>query len=344
MLVCGALSGAATALSLLAQRDSTDPVTTVMAVLCALVGLQAGAVLAVLVRAALRRAVRARPYGGVAEVMYRERDALPYVVWLVTVLGAFGLQLIAPLFVALVGLFLFWQYRIAAACLAAAALDAGVVQTPASRTDVLSPLFFLSGTAALIYQVAWQRTLYNLFGINMESVTIIVSVFMFGLGIGALAGGWLSRLRGRTLPMLFVAIELGIGLFGVFSLPLISRVGAAAQLQPLPQMAATVFALLAVPTFLMGATLPVLVAYVHRESGDVRASVARLYFVNTLGSAAACFLTVNVLFAISGLRASTLIAAACNAAVAALCAVYAMGQPEDGVRTSSSTVRAGGAA
>jgi predicted membrane-bound spermidine synthase len=72
----------------------------------------------------------------------------------------------------------------------------------------------------------------------------------------------------------------------------------------------------------MGATLPVLVAYLERATGDVGRSVARLYFVNTLGSAAACFLTVDVLFAFTGLRGSTIIAAACNAAVAVLAIVY----------------------
>lgn len=330
ILAAGTLSGAATALSLLAQRDSTEPVTVVMTALCALVGAQAGALAAALCRSALRAFVRNRRYGRIAELTYREHDAAPYALWLITVLGAFGLQLIAPVFVAIAAAFALWQWRIAGRALAAAAIEMGEpAPVSDSRMEVLSPLFFLSGTAALIYQVAWQRTLYNLFGVNMESVTIIVSVFMFGLGIGALCGGRLSRLGGRTLPMLFVAIELGIGVFGVFSLPLISRVGAAAQLQSLPMMTATVFGLLAIPTLLMGATLPVLVAYVHRESGDVRASVARLYFVNTLGSALACFLTVDVLFALFGLRSSTLTAAACNVAVAGLCLVYALSQPDE---------------
>ena len=44
--------------------------------------------------------------------------------------------------------------------------------------------------------------------------------------------------------------------------------------------------------------------------------------MNTLGSAFACFFTVDVLFAFLGLRASTLVAAACNIAVALLCLVY----------------------
>ena len=56
------------------------------------------------------------------------------------------------------------------------------------------------GFAALCYQLVWQRILFATFGINIESVTIIVSLFMFGLGLGALytlLDTWFS-LRGRV--------------------------------------------------------------------------------------------------------------------------------------------------
>ena len=56
----------------------------------------------------------------------------------------------------------------------------------------LVPLFFLSGIAALVYQVCWQRMLFVAFGVDIESVTIIVSTFMFGLGARALLGGELA--------------------------------------------------------------------------------------------------------------------------------------------------------
>lgn len=44
--------------------------------------------------------------------------------------------------------------------------------------------FFISGCSALIYQVSWQRALYGLIGVDMDSITIIVSVFMLGIGVG----------------------------------------------------------------------------------------------------------------------------------------------------------------
>ena len=45
-------------------------------------------------------------------------------------------------------------------------------------TKTIKAVFFLSGIAALIYQIAWQRMLFTAFGVDLESITIIISVFM----------------------------------------------------------------------------------------------------------------------------------------------------------------------
>src|SRR6266542_57643 len=91
---------------------------------------------------------------------------------------------------------------------------------------LLALLFLVSGFAALIYQIVWQRVLFTAFGVNIESITIIVAVFMFGLGVGSLVGGRLSRRFPQHLPQLFLVCEIAIGLFGLGSLPLIRAVSA----------------------------------------------------------------------------------------------------------------------
>src|SRR5262249_8770398 len=78
-------------------------------------------------------------------------------------------------------------------------------------TRVLCLLFFFSGFPALIYQLTWQRALFRIFGVNIESVTIIVAAFMLGLGIGSLAGGWLSQRSRIALLPLLAGIELATG-------------------------------------------------------------------------------------------------------------------------------------
>ena len=152
----------------------------------------------------------------------------------------------------------------------------------------LSLLFFVSGGVALMYQMVWQRVLFAAFGINTESVTIIVSVFMFGLGIGALCGAVVQRWYPPLAVPLFCAIELGIGVFGLVSISAIQHLAASVEAVDLWRLTGYVYLLLGLPTVLMGATLPILVEYVHRHYRNVGKSVGVLYFINTLGSATAC--------------------------------------------------------
>ena len=60
---------------------------------------------------------------------------------------------------------------------------------PMKTTSFLAIVFFFSGFSSLIYQVVWQRVLTLHFGMGAVSITIIVSVYMLGLGLGALVGG-----------------------------------------------------------------------------------------------------------------------------------------------------------
>src|ERR1017187_10471688 len=131
----------------------------------------------------------------------------------------------------------------------------------AQWTRVLCVLFFFSGFPALIYQLTWQRALFRIFGVNIESVTIVVTAFMLGLGLGSLAGGWLSKRRGIPLLPLLGGIELMTGAFGFVSLAIFDKVGEFTIGLSLPATAAVTLALVVVPTLLMGATLPVLVSH-----------------------------------------------------------------------------------
>jgi predicted membrane-bound spermidine synthase len=176
-------------------------------------------------------------------------------------------------------------------------------------------LFFLSGFPALIYQIVWQRTLFAIYGVNVESVTIVVSAFMLGLGLGSFAGGYLTRNPRVPRLLLFGAVELGTAAYGLASLPLFHAVAkATAGAAPL-ETGLLSFALVLVPTVLMGATLPLLVAHLVDVSGNVGRSVGALYFVNTLGSACACFVAAWFAMPYLGMSRSVAMAAALNVVV-----------------------------
>lgn len=163
---------------------------------------------------------------------------------------------------------------------------------PSSRAHIrdvspttLSVAFVLSGIAALTYQVLWQRALFVAFGVDIESVTIVVSTFMFGLGVGAWFGGVIADRLDERIPWAFCAMEAAIGLYGLASIPLIQAVGDATSGWARPAVAASSFGLLLLPTVLMGATLPMLVAYSYRTTRHVGISTGTLYALNTLGAA-----------------------------------------------------------
>lgn len=179
-------------------------------------------------------------------------------------------------------------------------------------------LFFVSGAAALIYQICWQRLLFESIGVDMDSVTIIVSTFMLGLGVGSLAGGELAdRYPDRTLEM-FALAELATALFGFCSPALIRSAGAVAVHHSAAAIAALNFGLLLIPTMLMGATLPVLVTRTVRLNRNLGVSVGVLYCSNTLGAALGAALTGLVVLYYMGLSATVDLAAVLNIAVAAL--------------------------
>jgi spermidine synthase len=187
---------------------------------------------------------------------------------------------------------------------------------------LLSGLFLFSGMPALIYQVVWQRALFSIYGVNAESVAVVVSAFMLGLGLGSLAGGCLSARFPRQGILIFGLAELGIAVFGLLSLHIFRWAAAYTAGANLLSVIIFSIALLLIPTILMGATLPILVEHLVRRSGRVGASVSRLYFVNTLGSAIACYLCAMYLLRVWGQSGSVSVAACLNTLVGGTAYLY----------------------
>ena len=179
-------------------------------------------------------------------------------------------------------------------------------------------VFLLSGFAALLYQIVWQRALYAIYGINIESVTMVVTAFMLGLGLGSIAGGIVSKDKKRPVLLMFSLVELGIGIFGAVSLAVFHAVGDATLGMSAIGTFFVTFLLVLVPTLLMGSTLPLLVAHLVRSSGNVGKSVGTLYFVNTLGSAFASAAAVLFIMGHAGQQGSVRIAALLNLTVSLL--------------------------
>lgn len=183
---------------------------------------------------------------------------------------------------------------------------------------VLFPVFVLSGVSALIYQLVWQRMLLMIYGSNVESVAMVVAAFLMGLGIGSLIGGHISQREHLPLVLFFSAAELGVGAYGLCSVTLFHWVGGMTSGAGSVMTGVLAFALVFIPTLLMGATLPLLVAHQVRACGSVGKSVSWLYFVNTLGAALGAFIAALWLLRTCGLSGSVKVAASLNAVVAVM--------------------------
>ncbi len=161
-------------------------------------------------------------------------------------------------------------------------------------------LFFLSGFAALLYQVVWQRLLVFYTGSDTVSISLIVSAFMAGLGLGYLTGGRLAdQASARNNLRYFIGAEVGILLFAGFSKLILYDFLYVANPtvgnSPL-QLYTLVFGVLLIPTFLMGFSLPALSRAFRFGTGTEQARyISWLYGVNTLGAAVGAFITGFVL-------------------------------------------------
>ena len=115
-----------------------------------------------------------------------------------------------------------------------------------------------------------------------------------------------------TAVLIFAIVEISIGLYGAISLHLFRWVGEAFASGGSLQTGLVTFALILIPTLLMGSTLPLLVAHYVNATNNVGYSVSVLYFVNTLGAGIGAFLASFVVLGWLGLSGSVYVAVALN--------------------------------
>lgn len=154
-------------------------------------------------------------------------------------------------------------------------------------------LFFCSGATALVYEVLWSNYLALLFGSTIQAQTVVLAVFMGGLALGNRLFG--TRADNADKPLrIYSGLEIAVGiyalLFPVFyfvanSLFVFTGGKILAHSIWLLLLKAILSAgLLGAPTVLMGGTLPILAAWLQRNTADAGRRSARFYSTNSLGA------------------------------------------------------------
>jgi spermidine synthase len=238
---------------------------------------------------------------------------------------------------------------------------------PRGTRVLLAACFFISGGAALVYEVLWSRHLQLLFGSTTESVAVVLAVFMAGLGLGAHRIGRIAD-RARSPMALYGLLEIGVGIWALATEPLLAA-ARAAWLAGAAHLGATgpvatllklvlASAVLLPPATLMGGTLPALVRATAgvdagidagidegKRADGARSQTALLYALNTLGAVLGTLAAGLFLVEALGLSLSMRLTAVTNLGVGALVFVRARrtrGHPMPANETPPVDRRAGG--
>lgn len=223
----------------------------------------------------------------------------------------------------------------------AATVNQSTSSASRAALSLLCACFVLSGFAALVYQTAWTRQFAIVFGTSELAVATVLAAYMGGLAFGAwLAERYLPRVERPVLT--YAVLELGIGVSAVFIVPALlwlanlglqAMFGGQATPPDSDHAGTTLFYLLsafvalALPTTLMGATLPLLARYAIGEDRQIGPRIGALYAMNTLGAVGGALATAFVFLPQFGLSHTIWFAAACNVLVFLLAAILTRRAP-----------------
>ncbi len=191
--------------------------------------------------------------------------------------------------------------------------------------------FFVSGFCGLVYEVIWLRLSMAKFGVTTPMVSIVLSVFMAGLGLGSWLGGkWMRRVGSSPgAPLrLYGVLELLIGV-SAFAAPatidwgyrlLRDTGGGLAWGSGYYYLASGAWVTLALLPWCtcMGATFPFAMAAIRRmRTAESEHSFSFLYLANVLGAIAGTLIPAFVLIELFGFYGTLRIASAMNVLLAA---------------------------
>jgi spermidine synthase len=193
-------------------------------------------------------------------------------------------------------------------------------------------LYAISGFAAMALEVLWTRELTIVFLSSTYSFTAVVATFLVGLAIGSL---WISKLKvsAQNAARLFYQIEYGIALSTLVALPLLRYLPQTLYIQAVSAQTISwgseiffnfiaSFAVILVPTFLMGAAFPVVCSLYAGSSRRISVVVGEVYAYNTVGSIAGTLVAGFILIPVWGVFHSIILMSGLSFVISFIVVLY----------------------
>lgn len=199
--------------------------------------------------------------------------------------------------------------------------------------------FFISGFCSVLYEIVWLRLAMAQFGVTSPLASIVLSMFMAGLGLGSWAAGRLIRRHEARInfpPLRIYALtELLIGISALMVPYQFALARRLLEHVSLPSSSsyylasAFCIALTLVPwCACMGATIPVgMLAIRSRYAGKSQRSFSYLYLANVLGAVAGAILPL-LLIEMRGFHGTLKVGAALNGFLAIAAMLFTLRNPD----------------
>ncbi len=181
----------------------------------------------------------------------------------------------------------------------------------------------ISGFCALAYEVLWTRIMVFFLGSTTYAFATMLAAFLFGIALGSIVfARWVDRMKQPVA--VFGIVQLGIGLFALILMPAFEELyGMTRAFQSTFGSSRfwaffSCFLVMCLPTFLMGASFPIVTKIYTGSERQLGRSIGNVYAVNTVGSILGAFCAGFILIPLLGIRPSIVLMVALNTGIGGL--------------------------
>ncbi|MDE0316317.1 MAG: fused MFS/spermidine synthase [Candidatus Poribacteria bacterium] len=203
----------------------------------------------------------------------------------------------------------------------------------------------ISGFCALAYEVLWTRILVFFLGSTTYAFATMLAAFLFGIALGSMIlARWVDRIKQPVTT--FGIVQLGIGLFALALMPAFERLyGMTYALQSTFGGSRfwtffSCFVVMSLPTFLMGASFPLVTKIYTGNARQLGRSIGNVYAINTVGSILGAFCAGFVLIPLLGIRPSIVLTVALNTGIGCLLVLKGL-RASEGAEIGETETRSG---